>query len=159
MGYECEGCGATLLDKDYKRVASYTTEKGKVELIFCSGNTWPGSKQNNWCLENTLAMMLLSLDEETLNSITDVEILKQVTVAREFAEIGKYDSLNQLKQELQTNSNDRELFALNKLNATRLAEGDYLISSPWVFGLASEQPEYTKPRAIKKRDADPILTK
>jgi hypothetical protein len=137
--YECEGCGRELRGESYLRYIHFeSVEGGKSTLIFCPGSFY-GKEQNIWCLENTLYAMCLAIeaiDADKLNSGMSVTTETEVHDpfgGRSPRTTGKYSSLLDLKRELEFKINlGYEEKDLNAANGKRLAEGDYLVPSPWL---------------------------
>ena len=146
MHYECEGCGRILKEDVCLQYAHFEYENGnRTTLIFCP-TTFYGKKQTIWCLENTLHAFSLAMDanDDLIISVsTEVEIIDRIG-GRYPRSTGKYSSLSELRQALESKINpDYERMELNQANSGRLAEGDYLLSSPWIREGASG-------RAIRK---------
>jgi hypothetical protein len=139
MHYECEGCGRELGEESYLRYVHFETIQGsKSTLIFCPGSFY-GKEQNIWCLENTLYAMCLAMeaiDADKLNLRILVAIEAEVhapIVGKYPRTTGEYSSLLDLRRVMESKANlDYERRDLNEANGKRLAEGDYLIPSPWL---------------------------
>ena len=139
MYYGCEGCGRELREESYLRYVHFEPSPGsKSTLIFCPGSFY-GKEQNIWCLENTLYAMCLvmeAMDADRLNLRMLVTIEAEVhapIVGKYPRTTGKYSSLLDLKRVMESRANlDYERKDLNEANGKRLAEGDYLIPSPWL---------------------------
>jgi hypothetical protein len=139
MHYECEGCGRELREESYLRYVHFEPSPGsKSTLIFCPGSFY-GKEQKSWCLENTLYAMCLAteaIDADKLNLrmlvTTETEVHDPIG-GRYPRTTGKYSSLFDLKRALESRINlSYERKDLNEANGKRLAEGDYLIPSPWL---------------------------
>jgi len=136
MHYECDGCGRELREETCLRYVHFESAEGsKSTLIFCPGS-FHGKEQNIWCLENTLYAMCLVMDADKLNLrilvTTETEVHDPIG-GRYPRTTGKYSSLFDLRRALESKINlGYEGKDLNEANGKRLAEGDYLISSPWL---------------------------
>jgi hypothetical protein len=148
--YECEGCGRELREEICLRYVHFESVAGsKSTLIFCPGSFY-GKEQNIWCLENTLYAMCLAIeaiDADKLNwrmlVTTETEVHDPIG-GRYPKTMGKYSSLFDLRRALESKINlGYERKDLNAANGKRLAEGDYLVPSPWLN-------EETHGRAIKE---------
>lgn len=150
MHYECEGCGRELREEICLRYVHFESAEGrKSTLIFCPVNFY-GKEQNTWCLENTLYAMCLVMeamdaDELDLRILVTVEAEVHDPIVGKYPRTtGEYPSLLDLKRIMKSKANlDYERRDLNEANGKRLAEGDYLIPSPWLN-------EETHGRAIKE---------
>jgi hypothetical protein len=139
MHYECEGCGRELREESHLRYVHFEPSPGrKSTLIFCPGSFY-GKEQSIWCLENTLYAMCLAIeaiDADKLNSrisVTTETEAHDPFGGRYPRTTGKYSSLFDLRRALESRINlGYERRDLNEANGKRLAEGDYLIPSPWL---------------------------
>ncbi len=139
MHYECEGCGRELREEICLRYVHFESAEGsKSTLIFCPGSFY-GKEQRFWCLENTLYAMCLVMEEMDADKLnlrmlvtTETEVYDPIG-GRYPRTTGKYTSLFDLMRALESRINPGyERKGLNEANGKRLAEGDYLVPSPWL---------------------------